>query len=211
MKSILRSGVCALCAALLPLLPAGCGGGGDDDGDFGDNDKNLVVCIGDSITEGYRCIGDPYPTRLAAMSGKKVKNYGVGGSTSDYGVSVIDGALARKPGYACILYGANDCICGSDLDQTVENLRSIVRACKANKTKAIIATPTPMNGEHAIYNGRVQILAPAVKAMAKEEGVTCIDLNKAFGDGSDYLNPDDGLHLNDAGGDLIAKKFNSKM
>ena len=46
--------------------------------------------------------------------------------------------------------------------------------------------------------------------MAKEEGVPCIDLNKAFGDGTGLVNAD-GLHMTDAGSDLIAKKFNSKM
>ena len=35
---------------------------------------NLIVCLGDSITEGYRCIGAPYPTRLSQMSGRPVRN-----------------------------------------------------------------------------------------------------------------------------------------
>lgn len=210
MKRILRFAAAALAASLFCLVPAGCGGDGGDD-DVGDNDRNLVACVGDSITQGYRCIGAPYPARLAAMSGKQVKNYGVGGTRSEYGVSIIGTVLSRKPGYVCLLYGANDCITGRSAESTVANLRRIVQACKANKTKVIVATPTPMNGDHLVYNDAVQALVPAVKAMASEEGVPCIDLNAAFGDGTGYLNPDDGLHMTDAGNELIAKKFNSKM
>lgn len=210
MKRILRFTAAALAASLLSLVPAGCGGDGGGDDDLGDNDRNLVACIGDSITQGYNCQGAPYPSRLAVMSGKQVKNYGVGGTTSSYGVSVVGSALGRKPGYVCILYGANDCVQGIGTGTTVENLRRIVHACKNNKTKPILATPTPMTGEHKLYNGRVTRLAEAIKAMAKEEGVTCVDLNAAFGDGAGLL-VGDGLHMTDAGSDLIAKKFNSKM
>lgn len=210
MKRILRYAAAALAASGLCLASAGCGddGGGDD---LGNNNRNLVACVGDSITQGYHCIGASYPARLAAMSGKQVKNYGVGGTRSDYGVMVIDSVLSRKPGYVCLLYGANDCIMSVPVETTVANLRRIVRACKANKTKVIVGTPTPMKGPHLIYNGAVMALVPAVKAMAAEEGVTCIDLNAAFGDGTGYLNPEDGLHMTEAGSDLIAKKFNSKM
>ena len=211
MKRLIRLGGCALAAALLSLLPAGCGDGGGGGGDFGDNDKNLVACVGDSITQGYACIGPSYPSRLAAYSGKTVKNYGVGGTTSDYGASIIGTVLARKPGYVCVLYGANDCIRGYSLADAAENIRRIIRACKANKSKVLVGTPTPMNGTHSVFNPAVQALVPAIKAVCKEEGVTCIDLNAAFGDGVGYLNPEDGLHMTDAGSDLIAKKFNSKM
>ena len=213
MKKAMRFAASAVFAALLAFVPAGCGdddkgGGGNDD--VGDNDRNLVACLGDSITQGYACEGAPYPARLAVYSGKTVKNYGVGGTTSSYGASVVGSALRRKPGYVCVLFGANDCIQGVDPGATVANLRRIVHACKNNKTKVILATPTPMKDGHARFNGRVKALAPAIKAMAKEEGVPCIDLNKAFGDGTGLVNAD-GLHMTDAGSDLVAKKFNSKM
>ena len=37
-----------------------------------------------------------------------------------------------------------------------------------------------------------------------KEKVKLVDLNAAFGNGDGYLNPEDGLHLSDAGGDLMA-------
>ena len=214
MKRFLEFPALALLAATLSVLPAGCGGDGDDGDDdvnVGDNDVNLVACVGDSITQGYNCIGDPYPTRLAAMSGKQVLNYGVGGSLTDYGASIIGSVLARKPGDVCLLYGSNDCIHRKSYAWSVENLRRVVRACKNNRTKVIIATVPPQTGSHLRFNIRCTTLSAAIRVLAEEEGVPCVDLNKAFGDGSKYLNPEDGLHLSNAGGDLVARKFNSKL
>ena len=39
-----------------------------------------------------------------------------------------------------------------------------------------------------------------------------VDFYKAFGEQPErYLNPDDGLHLSDEGGEFVAKKFNSRI
>lgn len=213
MKAFSRIFAIALGAAALSFVPLGCDhddGGGSGGWDFGGNDPNLVVCLGDSITQGYRCVGAPYPSRLAAYSGKTVLNYGVGGAGASHGVSRTGAALARKPGHVCILFGANDCIAKTPAASSTESLRRIVRACKANKSRPIVATPTPTSGFYMGCNPRLKALSAAIRTMAKEEGVPCVDLNGAFGDGEGLL-VDDGLHMTDAGSDLIARKFNSKL
>ena len=172
-------------------------------------DPNLVVCLGDSITQGFRCAGDPYPTRLARLSGKTTLNYGVGGSKSSYGVSVIDSALARAPGTVCILFGAND-VHGHDVSWTISNLRTIVRRCKAAGARPVLATPTPQRGSWSSYNGKVRELAAAIRRLASEEGAGLADANAAFGSGSGLIG-DDGLHLTDAGGSLLARTFLSAL
>ena len=51
----------------VPAFFCGCeGGGGGGGDDVGDNNKDLVVCLGDSITYGYACDGAPY-----LMSGRE--------------------------------------------------------------------------------------------------------------------------------------------
>ena len=176
------------------------------------DDPNLVVCMGDSLTAGVNCIGAPYPARLAGMCGKKVLNYGVGGVTASYGASTVGSVLAKNPGYVCILYGSNDAICGVDTETTVAHLRSIVAACKAHKSKPILATPPIMRGSHTIYNGGAEDIAIRLRQVAKDEGIDLVDLNAAMeGDPEKYLNMSDGLHFSDAGGDLVAKKFDSKL
>lgn len=210
-----RTWLAGLVTAGLLMTPffSGCdssSGDGDGGGDVGDNDPNLVACVGDSLTQGYNCEGAPYPSRLGPMSGKTVLNFGVGGSTSSYGVSIISSVVSRKPGYVCILFGSNDAIQGRDAEITKENLRGIIAVCKANNSIPIIGTPPPMIGAHLIYDSAAARIAEAVRQLGKEEGVTVIDFYKAFGDGTPYLGSD-GLHLSEAGGDLIAQKFNTKL
>lgn len=196
---------------LMTPLISGCDSSSDGGGgDVGDNDPNLVACVGDSLTQGYNCEGAPYPSRLGAMSGKTVLNFGVGGAASSYGASIISSVVNRKPGYVCILFGSNDAIQSRDVETTKENLRSIIAVCKANSCIPIIGTPPPMIGPHLIYTGKADRIAEAIRELGKEEGVTVVDLYKAFGDGTAYIGSD-GLHLSDAGGDLIAQKFNSKL
>ena len=192
------------------LLAVGCEDGDNTAGkDYGDNNGSLVVCIGDSLTMGYMCEGDSYPERLAMLTGKTVMNYGVGGVRSSHGVSIIYSVVARKPGYVCIMYGTNDAINVTEFDvyETIENLRRIVNVCLAYDCIPIIATIPPMSGSHNSFNGNVSLLVEGIREFAKEENICLVDIHKAFGDDTSYLNPLDGLHFSDAGGELVARKF----
>ncbi len=185
------------------------GGGGED---VGDNDRDLVICVGDSITQGYRCDGAPYPSQLAAMTGKTVRNMGVAGMRAGGGASRISSQLGCKPGYVCILYGANDAIRdgGSSAPYVKESLRSIIVACKNNKSIPILATTPPLVRGHSLFDGGARAINIAIRDLAKEEGVKLIDLYKEFGDGEAYIGMD-GLHPNAAGAKLIAKCFAEKI
>jgi lysophospholipase L1-like esterase len=170
--------------------------------------KNVVLCPGDSITKGIRCEGLPYPTRLANLCGRKVVNYGNGGKTSAYGAGIAESALIQEgPGTVCILFGANDATQNAYHLDVKENLRTIISLCRKYKATPVIATPTPQIWDHARYNANVKLLAADVRALGREERITVVDLNLAFGNGKKYLNPLDGLHLSDAGGDLMANMF----
>ena len=184
-------------------------GGGDD---VGDNNPDLVICVGDSITQGYRCDGAPYPSQLAAMSGKTVRNMGIGGARAGAGASRIKSQLACKPGYVCIMYGANDAIKAgrSSAIDVKEALRTIIVACKDNKSIPIVATIPPMVRGHSFFAGAVPVINEAIRSVAKEEGAKLVDVNKSFGDGEAYLGID-GLHPNAAGAKLIAEAFNGKL
>ena len=172
------------------------------------NDPNVILCLGDSITEGYACAGSPYPARLARLSGLKVINRGVGGTTSGDGLRTAErNILEARAATVCIQFGANDAIHHVDVGSTKENLRDIIRLCKKYDCRPLLATPTHQSGSHARFNDGVNRIVSAVRALAREENVTLVDLNAAFGGWDGYLNPDDGLHLSDAGGDLMARKF----
>ena len=203
-------------ALLASLLLSGCGDDGGDGGGAGKpgpgNDPNLVVCIGDSLTAGTNCQGAPYPSRLAGMCGRNVVNLGVGGVSSTYGRAHVGEATSRRPGYVCILYGTNDPGRGVGAGGTAENVRAIVAACRAAGCVPIVATPPPTVRPHPDNNPALAAAAEAIRAVAREEGVALVDLHAAFSDDPvRYLNPEDGLHFSDAGGDLVARKFDAKL
>ena len=172
------------------------------------NDPGVVLCLGDSITQGYACAGLPYPARLARLSGLTVINRGVGGTTSGDGLRTAErNIVAAQAATVCIQFGANDAIHGISARTTKENLRQIIRLCRKYDCRPILATPTHQSGRHARFNDGVNDIVAAVRALAREEDVTLVDLNAAFGGNDRYLNPDDGLHLSEAGGDLMARMF----
>ena len=183
-----------------------------DDGGSGGNENgnSLIVCIGDSITQGYACDGAPYPSCLASITGRRVLNYGVGGARSDAAPSAARRAVAAGAGAVCILYGSNDAICGGDPIGAKENLRAAIQICKNAGARVVIGTPPPMIGSHGVFNGGAKAVAEAIKALAGEEHVACVNLWSSFGSGEAYL-VSDGLHPNAAGAMLIAQKFKSKL
>lgn len=195
----------------LAAVMAGCD---DDNGhhDFGDNNPDLYVAMGDSITSGLGYSSEePYPARLSSALGKTVINNGHGGDTSSDGAGDVNSVLStHNPGYLLILYGANDIICGYGTDHIIANLREIIQAAKANQTIPVIATLTPAFGSHAYMAGAINDLNSQIRQMAAEEGVSVADLNSAFGENSAYM-LSDGLHPNDEGAELIASTFSNAL
>ncbi|MCX7007400.1 MAG: GDSL-type esterase/lipase family protein [Kiritimatiellaeota bacterium] len=202
-------------AGILTLALAGCGGGDGSSGgsaaDFGSNDGQVVVALGDSIVASVDGGGAPWPARLAGLSGKTVINAGVGGEESGGALSRCGSLLATyKPGYLLILTGANDAIMGSSTDNAVANIRAMVQMAKANGTVPIVATLLPMIGEHGIFDSAARRISAGVGSVAGVEGVALVDLNSEFGDGTGRL-IGDGLHPNDAGNQIIALAFNDAL
>lgn len=200
-----------LCTGIFLLVLAGCNSGGDGPKDFGSNNGQVVVALGDSIVAGVDGGGAPWPARLEGLSGKTVINAGVGGEVSDGALS-RSGALLTifKPGYLLILTGANDAILSHSTDHAVANIRAMVQAAKANGTVPIIATLLPMIGEHSIFDGSAQRISTGIREVADAEGVALVDLQSEFGGGAGLL-IGDGLHPNDAGNQIIALAFNDAL
>jgi lysophospholipase L1-like esterase len=197
---------CFVVAAGVTLW-TGCEGGGGIDWDFGANDQNKVICLGDSITgeENYDGVA-PYPAHLAGMRpDKTVINKGRGGESSGGGAGRVGRVLKDMPGYLCILYGANDAINSVPHSRTISNLRSIITNCKMNKTYPILATCTPMSKSRSIFDGSVKELNAQIRQLAEEEGVALVDLEYEFAGANDLF--PDGLHPNEAGCVIIAAAF----
>ncbi|MGD9872869.1 MAG: SGNH/GDSL hydrolase family protein [Kiritimatiellia bacterium] len=175
------------------------GGGLGGGHDFGDNDPNVVYCMGDSITRGTD--GPSYVDVLAGLIGKTCINGGIGGSPSASGAGRVDGVIASiKPGYMVIFYGHNDCWQGG---ATGDNVRYMINACQNAKVVPIVCNLTPMYFGHEIFSGTAHRLSIEITAVAKEEGAKVADTWGAFGTDESLLMPD-GLHPNQEGANVIA-------
>ncbi|MBU0715914.1 MAG: hypothetical protein KJ964_11210 [Verrucomicrobia bacterium] len=205
----LSSGV-LLCAA---LMLAGCEGSGDthlsDGHDFGPNNPNLYVALGDSITAGDSLVSPSnyYPTILAGMLNKPVINEGVSGDSSGEAMDRLYPILDDyKPGFVLILVGINDLIMGYGENEAARNIRVMVHACQDNKTIPVIATLTPVFESYARLDSSVTRLNVMIQQIATDLNVALVDLNAAFNDDPTYMEPG-GIHPNETGNALMALTF----
>lgn len=217
--------VSAALAIALAGFVGGCGG--DDDGggglvnnNPGNNDLNVVVAFGDSITEGVGQGVEPYPPRLAALIEKTVHNEGIGGSKAIANVGRVQTVIDRhRPAYMLILYGYNDIINGRRTSTVVSSVEEMTVICEQNNVVPVVATyPIPILG-HRVFAYGVWLLNEGIRAMAQARGIECVDLEHEFSSGrkefetADWDIPDpalylsDGLHPSNAGADVIAAAF----
>jgi lysophospholipase L1-like esterase len=178
---------------------------------------------GDSISQGngsadgrgYRAILE---ARLEAYYRRQVATFyrGNGGGTSaDGAVRVARDLGLLTPAYTLIAWGTNDWNeCGDPKTCfTVPSLRSIVRDVKGTGSLPFVATIIPANVGYdgnapASRNAWVAEANGLIKAMAREEGASIVDLYAAF-----MREPSlsalfvDHVHPNPAGHQLIAQTW----
>ena len=116
-----------LLAALALLLPVGASAG------------PLVLCLGDSLTEGYGVEPEQsYPSllerrlRSAGRAELRVVNAGISGSTTASAVSRLRWQLRAKPDVVILALGGNDGLRGLELSQTEKNLDEAITVAKSN-------------------------------------------------------------------------------
>jgi lysophospholipase L1-like esterase len=180
--------------------------------DFGDNDPNVIVTLGDSITAGYPFVPreNAYPAQLQALIGRTVVNGGSGGARAYDGVQVTDYFLRRfKPGYVLVMYGANDVMERSPSAIT-NDLLTIAWKATENKSIPVMSTVTPVGGPKSGRKDFILNLNEIIKARAAEFNYPVADVAAAFGWEGQYL-LSDGLHPNSAGMGVIAETFRQKI
>ncbi|NLD89232.1 MAG: hypothetical protein GX634_02660 [Lentisphaerae bacterium] len=188
---------------------AGCDDGDDklENRNPGNNDLQVVVAFGDSITNGKHCNCTPYPARLSGLIGKTVHNAGIPGSRATSSTGRAQQLInQRRPAFMLILYGVNDIIMGGSVDGILAALNEMVAICKNNNVVPVLATyPVPIT-DHQVFGPGTLALNAGIRSVASSQGIRCVDLEREFGgDPSLYLS--DGLHPNDAGTQIIAMAF----
>ena len=222
----LHAAACGFAAVLLLTFAGGCSSGGHTT-DFGDNDPDIVVALGDSITfgkhdGGIEACGSLYrgklgfTPRLEGLTGKTVINEGVCGEKSSGGRERVYGVLQRwRPAVLLIDYSPNDIVDGPN--ETIANLRTMIAAARSNKTVPILGTLVPAVGDHDAWESFIEAVNIKILALCDQEGISCADHHQAFMDYPGFReNPytlldNDGLHPNAAGYEVMAETWRDPL
>jgi len=171
--------------------------------------KQLIVCHGDSLTEGYDIDLSQRWTDLLQLSiDAQIINSGISGDTTAgmlarFKPMVIDHA----PSHVVIMGGTNDVSHRIPFDLIMSNIQTMTRQARHYGIESVIGLPTPvfvqsdvlgdaevlLMGEFAL---QMQKFNERLKQFARADGWSVID----FGTGMHadlFLN--DGVHPNEAG------------
>lgn len=215
---VIKNFIVAVLLGAMPLLVSclgSSGGGGNSygDHDFGDNDKNTVVALGDSITAGYVCDSETeaFPSRIAGMTGLNVINAGKSAEQSSSAAGRAGGLMDKyKPGFILIFTGHNDAIFDRSESSVIGNIRAIIQAAQNRKVVPIVATLVPIGSPRTFATRPARNYSEGIRNLAKEMGVPLVDIEKEFGGNAESLQCD-GLHPNDEGSVIIAAAFADKL
>ena len=107
--------------------------------------RPVIVCFGNSLTAGYGTDpGQSYPDYLQqrlddAGFHYRVANAGVSGNTTKDGLNRVARVIAQQPELVVVEFGGNDGLRGLKLEQTQQNLASIIEQLQASGTKVALA------------------------------------------------------------------------
>ena len=178
-----------------------------------------VACVGDSITAGVGAArGQSYPAQLGKLLGEKweVRNFGVSGSTLlNHGdkpyqkQKAFQNALDYNPNVVVIMLGTNDSKPQNwkFKEEFAADYKDLLGqfAKLTSKPRIFICHPVPVpgKGNYGINEEGVKEQAPVIDEIAKELGVSVIDMHSALMDHPETL--PDRVHPNTAGAGLMAE------
>ncbi len=162
-----------------------------------------VLCLGDSLTEGYGLAPDQaYPAvleqRLHAEGHSRVRviNAGISGSTSASAVRRLEWQLRANPDVLILELGANDGLRGVPVDETRKNLAAAIALAQQKGTHVLLAgmqMPPNYGPDYTREFARV------FTELGEEPGVTLIPFFLEGVAGVPRLNLPDGIHPNAEG------------
>ena len=192
-------------------------------------DKKIkVVFFGDSITEagvkpgGFISIDDSLlnPT---GHSGYELIGAGISGNkVYDLYLRMEDDVIRLSPDIVVIWVGVNDVWhkkmgTGTDADKFEKFYLALVKKFKAAGIKIIVCTPATIGEKYDNTNeqdGDLNKYANIIRKIAADQQLTLVDMRRDFGEYEKLHNTTnldrglltaDGVHLNDAGNQYVAK------
>lgn len=186
-----------------------------------------IVCIGDSLTYGYRVRRSKTWINLVQEElNIKIENKGISGDTTGGMLARFrEDIISKKPKIVFIMGGTNDIITGADLGVPQSNIMAMVHQARGNMIKPIIGLPTKIDVENVVeewsifadykeISKKVDKYNKWLKRFSRAFEIDYIDFNTSINRLSEkkvhsiYL---DGLHFNDKGHELMANIFIEKI
>ncbi len=182
------------------------------------NDKDVIVCYGDSITEQhlYSAFLEDYLLIRYPDKQLTVWNFGWGGDTAlDASQRYSRDVVPVQPTLVLIAFGMNDGGYRAP-DEALKasylaNQRRLIETVRAGEARAVLLTSTPVDAARRdaadVYNSTLENLANGLTGLGKELGVPTIDefhpvsasLKTAKEWNKDYTFMYDSVHPNTAG------------
>lgn len=186
-----------------------------------------IVCIGDSLTFGYRVKEtEGWVSVLSTKIKERIINKGIPGNTTyEMRERFIKDVIEVKPSKAIIMGGTNDLFLNNSVSSVLDNINMMAQMCKNNKIVPIILTPLPVNEDivektwfedmdYKEVNKNLSKIRRSLVEYGKEKDITVIDLGNILlkeGKIKDYF-LDDGIHVSKEIHSEIAEIiFNSKV
>jgi len=166
------------------------------------NPGPLIVCLGDSLTEGYGVLPEQaYPALLEARLRERghdvrVVNAGISGSTSASGESRLGWQLRADPDILILELGGNDGLRGLALTQTRENLSQTIALAQSKGVAVILAGMKIPPNYGLDYTREFEQMYPE---LAAEHGIALIPFLLEGVAAKPELNIGDGIHPNPEG------------
>ena len=184
------------------------------------------ICLGDSLTVGYRSPGThgyaetPYTGMLEPMARSGLRALGLDGYEAFFinkGINgdSTDGMLGRfrtsveaeRPDYVIVWAGINDLYAGREPRRVMENLKRLYAKTLEIGAKPIACTLTPTEADDQM-NTRIRTLNALITEHCDGEGLRVVDLFSSLAGPDGRLSPvysDDGVHLSPQGYAAVAR------
>lgn len=157
-----------------------------------------IIFLGNSITDGCEW--------SELLADKRIKNRGISGDVTQGVLERLADITVGKPAKIFLMIGINDLGRGRQPKAIVQDIRRIAERIRTESptTKLYIESVLPMTPYHhgpAHYVSKckqVPLINDGLKVMAKEMGLTYVDLYTAFVDDKGEMKKEltnDGLHL----------------
>jgi acyl-CoA thioesterase-1 len=170
--------------------------------------ERQIVCLGDSLTEGYGLAPErAYPVLVERMLrdrglAVRVTNAGVSGSTSASAVSRLRWQLRSRPEIVVIALGGNDGLRGIDVAATRANLSAAIELALQSGARVLLAGMKIPPNYGPEYTAAFAAIFPA---LAKEHGVALLPFLLEGVAADPALNLPDGIHPNERGTEIVAR------